>query len=39
VEVGIAVAVALTLSRFPVNPALMLVLGGGVRFLLKTMGI
>ena len=30
-EVGIAVAVALTLSRFSLNPALMLLLGGVVR--------
>jgi chromate transporter len=30
-EIGIAVAVALTLSRFPLNPALMLLIGGVLR--------
>jgi chromate transporter len=38
-EVAIAVVVALTLLRFPVNPALMLVVGGAARFLLRTVGL
>jgi len=38
-EVGIAVAVALTLSRFPLNPALMLLVGGIFRYLLKMGGM
>jgi chromate transporter len=38
-EVGIAVAVALTLSRFPLNPALMLLVGGVFRYLLKMGGL
>ncbi|HVI24345.1 MAG TPA: chromate efflux transporter [Myxococcales bacterium] len=38
-EIGIAVAVALTLSRFPLNPALMLLVGGVFRFLLKMGGL
>jgi chromate transporter len=38
-EVGIAAATALTLSRFPVNPVWMLVLGGGVRVLLGALGV
>jgi chromate transporter len=35
-EIGIAVAVALTLTRFPLNPALMLLVGGVTRLLLRT---
>jgi chromate transporter len=38
-EFGLSVAAALTLARFPINPALMLVLGGGLRLLLHSMGI
>jgi chromate transporter len=38
-EIAIAVVVALTLLRFPVNPALMLVVGGAARFLLRTVGL
>jgi chromate transporter len=38
-EIGIAVAVALTLSRFDINPALMLAIGGVVRFGLKFLGL
>jgi len=34
-EIGIAGAVALTLTRFPVNPAMMLLLGGVTRLLLR----
>jgi chromate transporter len=34
-EIGIAVAVALTLSRFPLNPALMLLVGGVARLCLR----
>src|SRR5205823_9843218 len=38
-EIGIAVAVALTLSRFPLNPALMLLIGGVARFGLRMVGL
>ena len=38
-EIGIAVAVALTLSRFPLNPALMLLIGGGARLSLRMVGL
>jgi chromate transporter len=38
-EVGIAVAVALTLSRFDINPALMLLIGGVARVGLKFLGL
>ena len=38
-EIGIAVAVALTLSRFPLNPALMLLIGGVARFFLRMVGL
>src|SRR5262249_20255721 len=38
-EIGIAVAVALTLSRFEVNPAVMLAVGGLARFGLQFMGL
>jgi chromate transporter len=38
VEIGIAAAVALTLSRFEVNPAVMLALGGLARFGFKFAG-
>jgi chromate transporter len=38
-ELGIAAAVALTLQRFPANPAVMLALGGAVRFALRAAGI
>ena len=34
-QIGIAVAVALTLSRFSLNPALMLLIGGVVRLGLR----
>src|SRR5207253_9193160 len=34
-EIGIAGAVALTLTRFPVTPAMMLLLGGVTRLLLR----
>jgi chromate transporter len=39
VEVGIAGATLLTLTRFRVNPAVMLVLGGAARLALKLAGI
>ncbi|HEX9574467.1 MAG TPA: chromate transporter [Myxococcales bacterium] len=38
-EIGIAVAVALTLSRFPLNPALMLLIGGVARLSLRMVGL
>ena len=38
-EVAIAVAVTLTLSRFEVNPALMLAICGAARFAFKFAGI
>ena len=38
VEIGIAVAVALTLSRFEINPALMLAVGGLARLGFKVLG-
>jgi chromate transporter len=38
-EIGIAVAVALTLSRFPLNPALMLLVGGVARLCLRMVGL
>ena len=38
-EIGIAVAVALTLSRFPLNPALMLLVGGIARLCLRMVGL
>ena len=38
-EVAIAVAVALTLSRFEVNPAIMLAVGGVARFLFRFAGL
>jgi chromate transporter len=38
-EVGIAAAVALTVHRFPVNPAVMLALGGAARLGLKAAGL
>jgi chromate transporter len=38
-EIGIAVAVALTLSRFPLNPALMLLIGGIARLSLRMVGL
>ena len=38
-EIGIAVVVALTLSRFDINPALMLAVGGVVRLGLKFLGL
>jgi chromate transporter len=38
-EIGIAVAVALTLSRFSLNPALMLVVGGVARLCLRMVGL
>jgi chromate transporter len=38
-EIGIAAATVLTLSRFSWNPVWMLVLGGGVRVLLGSLGI
>lgn len=38
-EIAIAVAVALTLSRFEVNPAMMLALGGMARFLFRFAGL
>jgi chromate transporter len=38
-EIGIAVAVALTLSRFDINPALMLAIGGVARFGLTFLGL
>lgn len=38
-EVAIAVAVALTLSRFEVNPAIMLAVGGVARFLFRFAGM
>jgi chromate transporter len=38
-EIGIAVAVALTLSRFSLNPALMLLIGGIVRLGLRMVGL
>jgi len=38
-EIGIAAATALTLSRFPVNPVWMLVLGGAVRVALAALGV
>ncbi len=38
-EIAIAVAVALTLSRFEVNPAIMLGLGGVARFAFKLVGL
>jgi chromate transporter len=38
-EIGIAVAVALTLARFPLNPALMLLVGGVARFFLRMVGL
>jgi chromate transporter len=39
VELAIAAAVALTLQRFPANPALMLALGGAARFALHAAGV
>ena len=38
-EIGIAVAVALTLSRFSLNPALMLLIGGVARLGLRMVGL
>jgi chromate transporter len=38
-EIGIAVAVALTLTRFSLNPALMLLIGGVVRLGLRMVGL
>jgi chromate transporter len=38
-EIAIAVAVALTLSRFELNPALMLAIGGAARFAFKFAGL
>jgi chromate transporter len=38
-EIGIAVVVALTLSRFDINPALMLAVGGVARLGLKFLGL
>jgi chromate transporter len=38
-EIGIAVVVALTLSRFEINPAAMLALGGIARFGFRFMGL
>lgn len=38
-EMGIAAATVLTLSRFPLNPVWMLVLGGGVRVVLSALGV
>ncbi|MCA1829297.1 MAG: chromate efflux transporter [Myxococcales bacterium] len=38
-EIAIAVAVALTLSRFEINPAVMLAIGGLARFGFKFMGL
>jgi len=38
-EIGIAVAVALTLSRFSLNPALMLLVGGVARLCLRMVGL
>jgi chromate transporter len=38
-EIGIAVATALALSRFELNPVLMLAIGGGARFLLHVVGL
>jgi len=38
-EIGIAVAVALALSRFDINPALMLAIGGVARYGLKFIGL
>ena len=38
-EIGIAVAVALTLSRFSLNPALMLLVGGAARLCLRMVGL
>jgi chromate transporter len=38
-ELAIAAAVALTLQRFPANPAVMLALGGAVRYALHAGGI
>jgi len=38
-EIAIAIAVGLTLSRFEINPAVMLALGGAARFAFRFAGL